>query len=76
MDDTRLKRAGLDYHDLAHVTLDDDLQSFRQEVQPARLFACTTKARRLYTQPSFQAGDALMFGPETRGLPDALLDVV
>jgi len=73
-DDTRLKRAGLDYHDLTHVTLYDNLADFRERVAPERLFACTTKATTQYTQPAYALGDALMFGPETRGLPDALLD--
>lgn len=73
-DNTRLKRAGLDYHNLTHVTLYDSLQEFQNEVAPSRLFACTTKAHTSYTAPSYQAGDALMFGPETRGLPQTLLD--
>jgi tRNA (cytidine/uridine-2'-O-)-methyltransferase len=72
-DDTRLKRAGLDYHDLAHVTLYDSLAEFRTRVTPQRLFACTTKASTQYTEPAYAHGDALMFGPETRGLPDTLL---
>lgn len=73
-DDKRLKRAGLDYHDLAHVTLYEDLADFMAQVQPSRLFAFTTKAKRAYTEAHYAAGDALMFGPETRGLPDAVLD--
>jgi len=73
-DNTRLKRAGLDYHDLTHVTLHDHLQAFQQQVRPPRLFACTTRASTSYTAPEYQAGDALMFGPETRGLPQTLLD--
>ena len=72
-DDTRLKRAGLDYHDLAHVTLHDNLQAYKQQAQPARVFAFTTKASTCYTEPEYCQGDALMFGPETRGLPDGLL---
>ena len=73
-DNTRLKRAGLDYHDLTHVTLHDNLQDFHQRVQPPRLFACTTKAHTTYTDARFRQGDALMFGPETRGLPQTVLD--
>ena len=73
-DDSRLKRAGLDYHDLAHVALYDDLQTFKDAVAPPRLFACSTRASTNYCDATFQQGDALMFGPETRGLPQALLD--
>ena len=73
-DDSRLKRAGLDYHDLAHVTLYEDLQAFKEAVAPPRLFACSTRANTTYSDARYQRGDALMFGPETRGLPQALLD--
>ncbi len=72
-DDTRLKRAGLDYHDLAHVCLYDNYADFLQRHAPARLFAITTKGSRHYTEVEFVQGDTLMFGPETRGLPDILL---
>ena len=72
-DDSRLKRAGLDYHDLTHVTLHENYAEFLAQVAPTRLFACTTKAHTTHTEASYQAGDALMFGPETRGIPDELL---
>ena len=72
-EDSRLKRAGLDYHDLAHVQLYNDYQHFYADRAPARLYACTTKGRRCYSEVRFQAGDTLVFGPETRGLPDAFL---
>lgn len=73
-DDKRLKRAGLDYHDLTHVTLYENLTEFIREVSPERLLACTTKAQCRYTDITYTHGDALMFGPETRGLPDQLLE--
>ena len=72
-DDSRLKRAGLDYHDLTHVTLHENYADFLTKVAPARLFACTTKANTTHTEASYLAGDALMFGPETRGIPDDVL---
>ena len=72
-DDSRLKRAGLDYHDLARVTLYDSLADFQKSVSPKRLFALTTKGTRAYSDVTYSAGDALMFGPETRGLPDDVL---
>ena len=75
-DDRRLKRAGLDYHALAHVTLYEGLEDYLAKMQPQRLFAFTTKADTSYTNARFEAGDALMFGPETRGLPQAVLDEI
>jgi tRNA (cytidine/uridine-2'-O-)-methyltransferase len=74
LDDRRLRRAGLDYHEFAAVREHDALESFVQHVQPARLFAISTRGRRSYTDVRYQAGDAFLFGPETRGLPAALLD--
>jgi len=74
LDDRRLRRAGLDYREWAtlkeHGTFDD----FLDAVQPPQLFAMTTKGRRTYSEARFQAGDALVFGPESRGLPGAVLD--
>ena len=76
MDHKQLRRAGLDYHEFAQVAVYDDLDAFLRQVKPARLFACSTKGRRYYTEVSFQAGDALLFGPETRGLPKQVLDTL
>ena len=73
MDDRRLRRAGLDYHEWAAVRLHRDLPTFLAEVRPARLFAFTTKGTRLYHTVAYQPDDALLFGPETRGLPAAVL---
>jgi tRNA (cytidine/uridine-2'-O-)-methyltransferase len=75
-DDRRLRRAGLDYHDLAHVSLHESLAAFTAEVAPARCFAFSTKGSTPYTATRFAAGDALMFGPETRGLPDHVLSAL
>ena len=72
-DDTRLKRAGLDYHDLTHVTLHENYDDFLQNVAPSRLFACTTKATTIHSDVIYKPGDALMFGPETRGIPEEVL---
>lgn len=74
LEDKQLRRAGLDYHDLACVQEHQDLSTFLASVQPARLLACSTRARRNYTDVCFSPGDTLMFGPETRGLPQSLLD--
>ncbi|MGB9428426.1 MAG: tRNA (cytidine(34)-2'-O)-methyltransferase [Gammaproteobacteria bacterium] len=69
----RVKRAGLDYHELACVHEHADLDSFIRDVTPARLFAVSTRGRRNYAEARYQTGDAFMFGPETRGLPQGLL---
>lgn len=73
LDDTRLKRAGLDYHEFATLSVHDSFEAFLSTIKPERLFACTTKGRHMYSDAHFEAGDALLFGPETRGLPAAIL---
>ena len=73
LDEKRVRRAGLDYRDLTLLREHDSLEQFLHEIQPPRIFAYSTKGHTCYTEPSFQAGDALLFGPETRGLPQQLL---
>lgn len=73
LDDKRLRRAGLDYHEYASVQLHDSLQQFLEKVQPPRLFALTTKGQALYAETAFTPGDAFLFGPESRGLPAEVL---
>jgi tRNA (cytidine/uridine-2'-O-)-methyltransferase len=73
MDDRQLRRAGLDYHEVASVTSHRDWPSCRQFFAGRRLFAFTTRASRLYTEAGFAAGDVLVFGAETRGLPESVL---
>lgn len=72
-DDRRLRRAGLDYHEYAQVRLHQDFESFLAEVNPTRVFAFSTRGTQAYHRAEYRAQDALMFGPETRGLPDSLL---
>lgn len=72
-DDRQLRRAGLDYHEWATVRLHRDLVAFLAEVKPARLFAFTTRGVRSYHTVAYQPDDALLFGPETRGLPAPVL---
>lgn len=73
LSDKRLRRAGLDYHDLAHVTLHESLEECFAHGNPQRVFACSTKGTRNYSDVRYQPGDTLIFGPETRGLaPDFL----
>ncbi len=73
LDDKRLRRAGLDYRDWAEVSEHADLQAFKAEVRPNRLLACSTKASLTYSEVSFEPGDAILFGPETRGLPESVM---
>jgi tRNA (cytidine/uridine-2'-O-)-methyltransferase len=74
LDDNKLRRAGLDYHEWASVQEHADFMIFLETVRPARVFAFTTKASCFYHQVSYQEGDALLFGPETRGLPEQVLN--
>jgi len=69
MDEPRLKRAGLDYHDLAHVVVHADLDA----ALPGRVFAFTTHTTTRFTDVAYQDGDALLFGPEPTGLPPEAL---
>lgn len=73
LEDKKLRRAGLDYHEFANVNQFDDLDQLSQTVQPNRLFAFSTKGTRNYSEVTYQPGDALLFGPESRGLPVSLL---
>jgi len=74
LDDARLRRAGLDYHEYAQVREHADFGAFRAAFGPGRILALSTRGRRPYAEIRFQPGDALLFGPESRGLPAALLD--
>lgn len=73
LDDARLRRAGLDYHEWARVQEHADFAAFLASIQPSRVYAFTTKATRHFHEVSYQPGDALLFGPETRGLPTEVL---
>jgi tRNA (cytidine/uridine-2'-O-)-methyltransferase len=74
LEDRELRRAGLDYREWAEVRTHASLDAFLESVKPSRLLAFTTRAARLYTEMEYRENDALLFGPETRGLPQALLD--
>jgi tRNA (cytidine/uridine-2'-O-)-methyltransferase len=73
LDDKRLRRAGLDYHEWARVERHINLDTFIERYAPARIFAFTTKAQRSLYETNFAAADALVFGPESCGLPESLL---
>lgn len=70
--DAKLRRAGLDYHDLAVVTVHKDIEAAWAALQPERVFAYTSDGETSYTDISYREGDVLMFGPESVGLPDWL----
>ena len=73
LDEPRLRRAGLDYHEWARVSRWPDLGAFFDAAAPRRTLAFSSKAKLSYATMAFQAGDALLFGPETRGLPADVL---
>ena len=73
LDHAKLRRAGLDYHEFARVAMHDDLAAFVATAQPRRLFALSTRGTVRYDTVAFADGDAFLFGPETRGLPQDVL---
>jgi tRNA (cytidine/uridine-2'-O-)-methyltransferase len=75
MDDSRLRRAGMDYRDKAAVAVHPSLESWKASVDPDRVFAYTVDADTLYTEVRYQIGDAFIFGPESVGLPDGVQDL-
>jgi tRNA (cytidine/uridine-2'-O-)-methyltransferase len=75
-EEKQLRRAGLDYHDISKVTRHADYWAFIEAVKPARVFAITTKGTQHYTQISFQENDVLLFGSETDGLPDKVMESI
>ena len=76
LDDARLRRAGLDYHEYAHLTVHDSLAAALARFDPARVFAFSTRAHTRFDAMSYREGDALLFGPESRGLPEEVLDAI
>ncbi len=73
LDEKSVRRAGMDYSELAGVSEYADLGEYLDRQRPQRLFACSTRGGRTYSQVAFAPGDALLFGPETRGLPQTVL---
>jgi tRNA (cytidine/uridine-2'-O-)-methyltransferase len=73
LDNSRVKRAGLDYAELTDVHQYLNWEEFRNQQKDLRLWAFTTRASKAYDQAGFQQNDGLLFGPETRGLPESVL---
>lgn len=74
LDDKQLRRAGLDYREWADTSRYESFGKFRKYCKFNNLFAFTTKAERIYSNAGFGPGDALLFGPESRGLPGEILN--
>ncbi len=74
LDDRKLRRAGLDYNEFAQLHEYQSFDHFLKTTRPSRLFAVSTKGRHLYTAVTYRENDAFLFGPETRGLPQELLN--
>jgi len=74
LEDKQLRRAGLDYHEFANLRTYKNYDEFIGTLNPGRVFAFSTRGSRSYSEVSYQDGDTLLFGPETRGLPQSLLD--
>lgn len=73
LDSSKMKRAGLDYHEFSQLTVHESWQDCWAALQGKRIFALTTKGSTRPDQVAFQAGDVFLFGPETRGLPADIL---
>ena len=73
LEDKKLRRAGLDYHEWVDVKIHESLADFVEKINPERIFALTTKGTRIFSDVLFQDGDTFLFGPETRGLPASVL---
>lgn len=73
LDDKRMRRAGLDYHEFASMKIHENYAAYLADANPERIFALTTKGKTRYDKAHFQTGDTLLFGPETRGLPSSIL---
>ena len=76
LEEKKLRRAGLDYTDLSNVTRHPGYESFLTAMAGRRILACTTRGSRPHDQLKYKAGDILLFGSETAGLPDDVMDSI
>lgn len=76
LDDKQLKRAGLDYHELTHMTVHKGWKECRAHLAPKRMFAVTTRGITRHVDIAYREGDVFLFGAETSGLPDVVLDEI
>jgi tRNA (cytidine/uridine-2'-O-)-methyltransferase len=76
LEDRELKRAGLDYHEYAGIVVHKDWPACLEHLRGTRLFAFSTRALRRYSEVQYRNGDSLLFGSETRGLPQEILESI
>lgn len=76
LDEKKVRRAGLDYHELTNVKRYENFEQYVVAHPNSTLYACTTKGKKYHHQVTYKAGDSLVFGPETRGLPDDVLQII
>ncbi len=76
LQDKQLQRAGLDYHEFANVKMHENWSDCTKNLQGQRIFAVTTKGKQRYDKIKYSAGDAFLFGAETCGLPNNLLESI
>jgi tRNA (cytidine/uridine-2'-O-)-methyltransferase len=74
LDEKRVRRAGLDYHDIANINIYETYDQCTKKLKGNRFFAVSTKATSFYTDFKYKKGDVFIFGPETRGLPESILN--
>lgn len=74
LDEKRVRRAGLDYHEMTRVQIWDSLEECLLQLDSPRWFAVSTRGQKRHDTVEFKAGDAFVFGPETRGLPQEILE--
>ena len=75
-DEAKVRRAGLDYREFAAVSRHENLDACWQAIGPTRVFGLSARANRMFHQPTFEAGDTLIFGPESTGLPDGIMAAI
>lgn len=73
LDDRQLKRAGLDYHEWTELRIHESYSDFLKTYKGRAIYGFSTRGARSHTAPAYHPGDVLLFGPETRGLPDNIL---
>jgi tRNA (cytidine/uridine-2'-O-)-methyltransferase len=74
LDDTKLQRAGLDYCEWTNIREYKSINAFIEQIKPTNVYAISTRGKRIYTEVEYAENVALLFGPETRGLPTSLLE--
>ncbi len=76
LSDKKMRRAGLDYHEYAELKIHQNFEEFLSAMKGFRIFCCTTKAHKKYSEQNFKKDDVLLFGPETRGLPKDIRQLI